>query len=133
MGQILLVVGKVPRPSPSLYFISIIVCKALQSCITVDQVLWFVVLGFKDKLKSKLILFTVYKHSLTLCVCRKFYLLPTLLFHHVGVEWEVVQLGGFRTPTFGHHSDLPTPSFIHAAIASSSTVWNKENRKNKVV
>lgn len=54
------------------------------------------------------------------------YLLPTLLFHHVSVEWEVVQLGGFRTPTFGHRSALPTPSFIHAAIASSSTVWNKD-------
>lgn len=65
---------------------------------------------------------------LTWCLVGGFqsYLLPTLLFHHVSVEWEVVQLGGFRTPTFGHRSALPTPSFIHAAIASSSTVWNKE-------
>lgn len=58
-------------------------------------------------------------------ICRS-YLLPTLLFHHVGVEGEVVQLGGFSTPTFGHRSAFPTPSFIHAAIASSSTVWSKE-------
>lgn len=57
------------------------------------------------------------------------YLFPTLLFHHVGVEWEVVQLGGFRTPTFGHRSALPTPSFIHAAIASSSTVYKEEKQQ----
>lgn len=54
------------------------------------------------------------------------HLLPTLLLHHVGAEWEVLQLGGFRTPTLGHRSALATPNHIHASIASSSTVWERQ-------
>lgn len=60
------------------------------------------------------------------------HLLPTLLFHHVGVEWEVLQLGGFRTPTLGHRSAIATPNLIHASIASSSTVCEAERREGHI-
>lgn len=58
------------------------------------------------------------------------HLLPTLLFHHVGVGWEVLQLGGFRTPTLGHRSAIATPNLIHASIASSSTVCETGREKD---